>query len=99
MRDSLLSVLRSWWRSRHAYDAVNSGSALLRSPVVQAAAQDLPKLNRCPGKGRACAAFVQAPGQLCHRCDPGLLVLERQAREARYRGNEPARVSRFRRQP
>lgn len=85
MRDSLFSAIVAWWRSRRAYDAVGSASALLRSPAVQAAAADLPKLNRCPGKGRACASFVKAPGLLCHRCDPDLIARERMEREQRNR--------------
>ena len=83
MRDSLWAVLRAWWHSRRAHDAVASGSALLRSPLVTAAAEDLPKINRCPGKASPCGAFVQHPGELCFRCDPAVLTRERQEREAR----------------
>lgn len=85
MRDSLWSMLRAWWASRRAHDAVGSGSELLRSPKVRAAAADLPAINRCPGvKGRPCGSFVQRPGETCFRCDPSVLIRERQARDARH---------------
>ncbi len=102
MRSSLWQTLRWWWRSRRAYDAVDPRSgvaALLRSPAVLEAATDLPKINRCPGaSGKPCAAFVQAPGVLCHRCDPGLQAREQEAREGRYRPvAESPKVAAFRR--
>lgn len=92
MRVTLWQALRAWWLSRRAFDAVGSAGALLRSSRVQAAAADLPQVNRCA----SCPSFVQTPGEVCFRCDPSRLAEERRARETRAKRPKVAAFRRAR---
>lgn len=77
---TLGDALRLWWSRNRSYDATDprSGSmALLRSTRVLAAAEDLPKINRCPECG---TSFVQRPGEMCHRCAPPVEAIQRPVR-------------------
>ena len=97
MHQTLWTVFRAWWKSRHGYDALASCYALTRSARIRAATEDLPRINRCSGTdsaGRRCGSFVQRPGEKCFRCDPAVLVREREARVARV---EREKVTPFRR--
>ena len=77
---TLGEALRLWWSRNRGYDATDpraGGTALLRSPKILAAAEDLPKLNRCPDCE---TSFVQRPGELCHRCAPAVVAMPKPVR-------------------
>jgi hypothetical protein len=77
---TLLDALRHWWSSGRTYDATDPRAgvgSLLRSPKVLAAAEDLPKINRCP---ECATSFVQRRGELCHRCAPAVVTMAKPRR-------------------